>query len=30
MNEQKTVRSARADKQITNKRRCEPHGQINK
>ena len=25
----KTVRAARADKQLTNKRRCEPHGQMN-
>jgi len=27
--EQKTVAAAREDKQLTNKRRCEPHGQIN-
>jgi len=23
------VRATQADKQLTNKRRCEPHGQIN-
>jgi len=28
--EQKTVRAARADKEKTNKRRCEPHGQLKK
>ena len=25
-NEQRTVRAARADREKTNKRRCEPHG----